>query len=104
MWKKQKGLFDYFGVCGSTAYPRDPYFQMVSRLCIGNEYYETLDFGYAFSLAAHLCYVHFVFLAHLNWAGLKALTIITSSLTTHRASSSFHLCQIMLPHKTLSVP
>ena len=92
MWKKQKVLFDYFGVCGSTAYPRDPYFHMVSRLCVGNKYYETLDSGYAFPLAARLRYVHFVFLSHLNWARPKALIITASSFITHRTSSSFHIC------------
>jgi len=93
MWKKHpKVLFDYFSVCSATAYPRDLYFQMVSRLCVGNEYYETSDSGYAFSLAARFRYVHFVFLSHLNWARLKAPAIITSSLITHKASSSFHTC------------
>jgi len=92
MWKKRKVLFDYFSVCGSTAYPRDLYFNMVSRLCVGNEYYETLDSGYAFPLATRFGYVHFVFLSHLNWAGLKAPTITASSLITHTASSSFHIC------------
>lgn len=90
--KHQKVLFDYFGVCGSTAYPRDPYFHMVSRFCVGNEYYEALDSGYAFSLAARFRYVHFVFLSHLNWARLKVPTITASSLITHKASSSFHIC------------
>src|SRR3990170_2531727 len=89
---KLKGLFDYFSVCGAAADPRYPYFHMVSRLCVGNEYYETLDSGYAFPLATHLRYVHFIFLSHLNWARLKAPTVTASSLITHEASSPFHTC------------
>jgi len=92
MWKNIRVLFDYFSVCGATAYPRDPYFHMVSGLCVGNEYYETSDSGYAFPLATRFRYVHFVFLSHLNWARLKAPTITASSLITQRASSSFHIC------------
>jgi hypothetical protein len=96
-----KVLFDYFCFCGYIAYLRDLYSHMVSRLCVGNEYYETLDSGYTFTLGARFRYVHFVFLSHLNWATLKALavttpsliTAITSSRITHRASSSSYICE-----------
>jgi len=78
-----RGLFDDFSVCGAAAYSGDLYFHVFSRLCVGNEYYETLDSGYAFSLAARFRYVRFVFLSHLNWARLKAPTITASSFITH---------------------
>jgi hypothetical protein len=68
-----KVLFDHFCFCGHSAYSRDLYSHMVSRLCVSNEYNETLDSGDAFSLATRSRYIHFVFLAHLNWATLKAL-------------------------------
>jgi hypothetical protein len=95
-----KVLFDYFCVCVLNAYPRDLYSHMVSRLCVGNVYYETLDSGYTFPLAARFRYIHFVFLSRLNWATLKAFAMTTSSLMaittssriTHKASSSFYIC------------
>ena len=99
-----KVLFDYFCVCVLNAYPRDLYSHLVSRLCVGNVYYETLDSGYSFSLAARFRYIHFVFLSRLNWATLKAfamtasslMAITTSSRITHKASSSFSFVLIML--------
>jgi hypothetical protein len=48
---------------------------MVSRLCVSNEYDETLNSGYSFPLAAHFGYVYFVFLSHIDWATFKALAM-----------------------------
>jgi hypothetical protein len=77
---------------------------MVSRLCVGNVYYETLDSGYTFPLAARFRYIHFAFLSRLNWATLKAFAMTASSLMavtsssriTHKESSSFSFVTIML--------
>jgi hypothetical protein len=106
-----KALFDYFCVCVHNAYPRDLDSHMVSRLCVGNVYYETLDSGYALPLAARCRYVHFVFLSRLNWATLIAFAMTTSSLMaittssriSHKAFSSFYICDDNA-HLGLSVP
>jgi hypothetical protein len=82
-----KVLFDYFCVCVFNAYLRDLYSHMVSGLCVGNVYYETLDSGYTFPLAARFRYIHFVFLSRLNWATLKAFAMTTSSLMAITISS-----------------
>jgi hypothetical protein len=81
-------LFGYLGVCGHSTYFRDLYFDMVSRLCVSNTYYETLDFGYAFSLRACFGYFNFIFFPHLNRATLKAFTVATPSLITATLSST----------------
>jgi hypothetical protein len=90
-----KVLFGYLSVCGHSTYFRDLYFDMVSRLCVSNTHYETLDSGYAFLLAAHFRYVHFVFFSHLNWAPLEALAMASPSLITATLPSA--IAQVQIP-------
>jgi hypothetical protein len=90
-----KRLFNYFCVCGHTAYSSNSYFHMISRLCVRNEYDETLHFGYAFLLAAHFRYVHFVFFSHLNRATLEALAMASPSLITATLPSA--IAQVQFP-------
>jgi hypothetical protein len=60
---------------------------MVPQLSVSNSYHETLNFGYTLTLMALFCYVHFIFLSHLNRVTLKALAMATPSLITTTLSS-----------------
>jgi hypothetical protein len=59
-------LGNYFGVCATADYFCDFYFYVFVSFCVAYEDWESFDFGYAFSVWAHIDDVHFKFVSNFK--------------------------------------